>query len=127
MTENEIGNILLRTAISVHRRIGPGLYESVYETILTYRLNQLGLKTERQVKVSLEIDGFFFEEGFRADLIIEGKVVVEIKSVERIVDTHRKQLLTYLKLTGIHLGFLLNFNESLLKNGIHRVVNRLRE
>ncbi len=127
MTENEIGDLLLNIAIEIHREIGPGLYESVYESILAYRLRQHGLKVGRQVQVPIEYDGFIFDEGFRADLIIEGKVIVELKCINALGSVHRKQLLTYLKMSGKHLGFLLNFNESLLKNGICRVVNNLQE
>ena len=127
MTENEIGDLLINCAIEVHRGIGPGLYESVYESILAHRLRQHELKVERQVQVPLEYDGIVFEEGFRADLIIDKKVIVELKCIDTVGLVHRKQLLTYLKLTGNRLGFLLNFNESLLKNGIVRVVNNLKE
>ena len=113
--------------IKVHMKTGPGLLESVYETILAQQLRKCGFRVERQVLIPIAYDGFRFEAGFRADLVIEGKVIVELKCVEKINNAHRKQLLTYLRLSVMHLGYLLNFNESLMKHGIHRTVNRLVE
>jgi GxxExxY protein len=127
MTENEIGTIVVDAAIAVHRALGPGLLETVYETILMHELTKRGLSVERQIPVSIEYDGIEFDEGFRADLIVEGKVILELKSVERIAATHKKQIQTYLRLTGCKLGFLLNFGEALMKDGIVRAVNRLPE
>ena len=127
MTENEIGSILIRSAIQIHRKIGPGLFESVYESVLENQLQKEGLTTERQVGIPIEFEGIQFDEGFRADLVIENKVIVELKCVEKIGKIHQKQLLTYLKLSGKHLGFLLNFNEILLKNGVYRIVNQLED
>ncbi len=127
MTENDIGNIVIETAIQIHRETGPGLMESVYEAILAQQLRSKGLAVKRQVAIPIEYDGIRFAEGFRADLIIDDKVIVELKSVETIRDAHKKQLLTYLRLSGIRLGYLLNFSESLMKHGIHRTVNRLPE
>ena len=103
--------------------LGPGLLESVYEVLLTHRLEQQGLKVERQLRIPIQYDGIRFDEGFRADIIIDGKVLLELKSVERTTNAHKKQVITYLKLTGIKLGYLLNFGEALMKHGIHRILN----
>ena len=127
MIENEIGNIVIETAIQIHRKAGPGLMESVYEAIMAQQLCNKGLEVERQIVVPIEYDGVRFTEGFRADLIIENKVIVELKCVETIHEAHKKQLLTYLRLSQIRLGYLLNFSESLMKHGIHRTVNQLAE
>jgi len=105
MNENEIGNLVVDTAVEIHKELGPGL------------------AVKRQVVVPIEFRGMRFDEGFRADLIVEGKVVVELKSVDTINRAHQKQVLTYLKLTGCKLGCLLNFGEALMKNGITRVIN----
>jgi GxxExxY protein len=123
MHENEIGTLIVQTAIELHRALGPGLLESVYEVLLAHRLRQKGLRVQRQVPVSIEFDGLRFEEGFRADLIVEGKVIVELKSVEQIHPAHKKQVLTYLKLTGLKLGYLLNFGAATMKDGIFRIIN----
>jgi GxxExxY protein len=123
MTENKIGKIVVDASIHLHRTLGPGLLESVYEATLARRLKKLGLNVARQVSVPIEFEGEQFDEGFRADLIIEGKVILELKSVEKISPAHKKQLLTYLKLTGLKLGFLLNFGEELMKQGITRAIN----
>ena len=127
MNENEIGDVLIETAVRVHRTIGPGLMESVYEAIVAQQLGKKGLEVNRQVIIPIEYDGARFAEAFRADLIIDNKVIVELKCVEKIHEAHKKQLLTYLRLSGIRLGYLLNFSESLMKQGIHRTVNRLPE
>jgi GxxExxY protein len=127
MDENEIGKHVVDTAIQIHRETGPGLLETVYETILSNQLQIRGLEVKRQVSIPIEYRDLRFDEGFRADLLIENKVIVELKCVERLNNAHHKQLLTYLRLTGMHLGFLLNFSESLMKNGIHRTVNNLAE
>ncbi len=123
MHENQIGTIIVQTAIELHKDLGPGLLESVYEVLLAHRLRQKGLRVERQVPVPIEVDGHRFEEGFRADLIVEGKVIVELKSVEQVHPAHKKQVLTYLKLTGLKLGYLLNFGAALMKDGIFRIIN----
>ena len=123
MTENEIGKMVVDAAIHLHQALGPGLLESVYEVTLARRLEKRGLSVVRQVGVSIEFEGEKFDVGFRADLIIEGKVILELKSVEKISPAHKKQLLTYLKLTGLKLGFLLNFGDELMKNGITRTIN----
>ena len=123
MTENEIGTIIIDASINIHRKLGPGLLESVYETILFHSLTAKGLHVEKQVPIPISFEGLEFEEGFRADLVVENKVIVELKSVEKITNIHKKQLLTYLKLSKMKLGYLINFNEELLKNGITRIIN----
>ncbi|MCC6126118.1 MAG: GxxExxY protein [Pirellulales bacterium] len=123
MTENEIGQIVVDTAIQLHKELGPGLLESVYEAIFARRLAKKGLQIQRQAGISIDFDGEHFDEGFRADLMVEGKVILELKSIEKIAPVHKKQLLTYLKLTGMKLGFLLNFGEELMKTGIVRIIN----
>ena len=127
MKENEIGKIIVDAALMVHRALGPGLLELVYEVTLAYELEQRGMNVQRQVPIAIEYAGIEFEEGFRADLIVEDKVIVELKSVEKISGAHKKQVQTYLKLAGLKLGFLLNFNEELIKQGITRCVNQLEE
>lgn len=127
MTENEIGTIVVECAISVHRELGPGLLETVYEVVLARDLQERGLKVDRQVSVPIAYRGIKFDEGFRADIIINGKVILELKSVEHVTAAHKKQVQTYLRLTGCKLGYLLNFGEALLKNGITRCVNGLKE
>lgn len=127
MHENEISEIVIGAAIAVHAAMGPGLLESVYELGLAYELRKRGLKVERQVAVPVRYDGQELGEGFRLDLLVEGKVVVELKSVETVHPIHKKQLLTQLKLSGYKLGLLINFNEVLLKSGITRIVNGLAE
>lgn len=125
MDENAIGREVVDSAIAVHRELGPGLLESVYEVVLADELTKRGLKTVRQSPVAIECRGVHFDEGFRADMIVEDKVILELKSVEHISNAHKKQLLTYLKLTGLRLGFLLNFGEAMMKHGITRTVNGL--
>lgn len=125
MKENEISSIVIDSALHVHIELRPGLFESVYEEILTYELINKGLIIERQKAIPVLWDGMKMDQRFRADLIIEKKVLIEIKSVETIAPVHQKQVLTYLRLTGLKLGLLINFNEALLKNGIARIVNNL--
>ncbi|MCR9182070.1 MAG: GxxExxY protein [Flavobacteriaceae bacterium] len=125
MTENEISKIIVDVSYKVHTQLGPGLLESVYETILYFELIERGLQVERQKAIPVYWNEIKMELGFRADLIVEDKVIIEIKSVEQIAQVHPKQLLTYLKITGIKLGLLINFNEILIKNGITRIVNNL--
>ena len=122
-TENEIGTIVVQEAIHIHRGLGPGLLESVYETVLERRLAKQGLVVQRQVPVQVRFEEDVFEEGFRADLIVNKKVLLELKSIEAINNVHRKQLLTYLRLTEIKLGYLLNFGEEVMKNSITRTIN----
>ena len=125
MNENEIGRILVDTAYILHKELGSGLLESVYEVVLSKLLAQKGLYVQRQVSIPIEFEGVHFDEGFRVDLFIEGKVIVELKSIEMIRPAHKKQLLTYLKLTETKLGFILNFGEEVMKDGIYRIVNGL--
>ena len=123
MHENEIGTLIVDCAVHLHQGLGPGLLETVYETVLARRLEKRGLRVDRQVPIPIEFDGEKFNEGFRADLIVEGKVIIELKSVEKVSPAHKKQLLTYLKLSGLKLGYLLNFGDVLMKNGITRTIN----
>jgi GxxExxY protein len=127
MTENEIARIVVDAALKIHKTLGPGLLESVYQAVLDYELQKRGLRVAQQVGVPVHYEGVKLELGFRLDLIIDGKVIIEIKSVEALAPVHKRQLLTYLKLTGLRLGLLMNFNVELMKNGIHRVVNKLVE
>jgi len=127
MNENEIGTIVVETAIAVHRELGPGLLETVYEVVLATELQRRGLKVERQIPVSISFKGLKFDEGFRADMIVEEKVILELKSLEKTTPAHKKQIQTYLRLAGCKLGYLLNFGEALMKNGITRAVNGLEE
>jgi len=123
MEENEIGTIVVDCAIQLHRALGPGLLETVYEVLLAHHLEKHGLAVKRQVVIPIEFEEQRFDEGFRADLIVEGKVIIELKSVEKTSPVHKKQLLTYLKLTDLKLGYLLNFGDELMKNGITRIIN----
>lgn len=125
MTENEISKVIVDASYKIHTQLGPGLLESVYETILYFELVERGFKVERQKAIPVYWNEVKMELGFRADLIVENKVIIEIKSVDQIAQVHPKQLLTYLKVSGIKLGLLINFNESLIKNGITRIVNNL--
>jgi GxxExxY protein len=127
MNENEIAKIIVESAFHVHTRLGPGLLETVYKVVLAHELRKRGLLVEREVPIPIIYEELRFDEGFRADLIVGGLVVVELKSVEKIVPVHCKQLLTQLRLSGRKLGLLINFGESLVKHGIKRVVNGLPE
>lgn len=127
MHENEIGNIVLALYIDIHRELSLGLYENVYEVLLSDVLIQHGLHVKRQVPIPIKFRGRDFDEGFRADILVENKVLLELKSVEQVVPAHKKQVNTYLKLTGCRLGYLLNFGADLMKNGIYRIVNGLEE
>jgi iron complex transport system substrate-binding protein len=119
---NELSRIVVDAAYEVHRGLGPGLLESVYEVVLAETVRARGLKVERQKPIPIRFDGQVFDEGFRADLIVEGRVLVELKSVEQLARVHKKQVLTYLKLSGIPLGLLINFGGELLKGNIERLV-----
>jgi len=127
MTENEISKVILDSAIAVHKELGPGLLESVYEIVLAYELRQRGLRVNRQVPISIRYKDMTFNEAFRADIVVDEKVIVELKSVAQISEAHKKQVQTYLRLTSCKLGFLLNFGEALMKRGITRVVNGLED
>ena len=123
MKENDIGTIIVDCAVELHRNLGPGLLETVYEVTLARALERRGLAVQRQVSVPIEYQGETFSEGFRADLIVGELVIVELKSIERVTPAHKKQLLTYLRLTGLKLGCLLNFGEALMRDGITRTIN----
>ena len=123
--ENYLSKIIVDTCFHIHVELGPGLLESVYEEVLFYELSQQGFKIKRQIPVPVIWQGIRMDQGFRADLIVEDCVIIEIKSVASLEPVHKKQLLTYLKLTGLKLGLLVNFNEVLIKNGIIRIVNNL--
>lgn len=123
MTENEIGKVVVDCAVRLHMELGSGLLETVYEVLLAHMLQEAGLRVERQVPIPIEFLGIRFDEGFRADIVVEDKVILELKSVESVSKAHKKQVLTYLKLTGKKLGYLLNFGEELMKDGISRILN----
>jgi GxxExxY protein len=123
MTENEIAKQILDAAFVVHTKLGPGLLESVYEVILAYELQKRGLTAERQKPMPILYDNIRFDEAFRSDLVVNEKVIAELKSVEALAPVHAKQLLTQLRLSGLKLGLLINFGEAHLKNGIKRVIN----
>lgn len=123
MTENQLATAVVDCSFKVHSALGPGLLESVYETALAHELAKRGLPVARQQSVAFAYDGICFDEGFRADLIVGGKVIVELKSVEKIAPVHQKQVLTYLRLSGLKLGLLVNFGAAYLKDGINRVIN----
>jgi GxxExxY protein len=125
MSENELSKIVVDCAFKVHNSLGPGLLESSYEECLFYKLNKTGLKIEKQKSLPLIYEEVKLEIGYRIDLMIENKLIVEIKSVESLNEVHFAQLLTYLKLTNCKLGLLINFNVALIKNGIKRIVNNL--
>ena len=125
MTENEISYKIIGTAIDLHRNVGPGLLESAYETALAYDLRESGLDVKQQLPLPFLYKEVKMEVGYRVDLLVENKVIVEVKSVETLAPVHYAQLLTYLKLSNKKLGLLINFNSKILKNEIHRVVNNL--
>jgi GxxExxY protein len=123
MTENEIAKHILDAAFLVHTKIGPGLLESVYEVIIAYELKKRGLTAERQKAMPIIYDDIRFDEAFRSDIVVNGKVIAELKSVEVLLPVHAKQVLTQLRLSGLKLGLLINFGEAHLKNGIKRIIN----
>ncbi|EIM63593.1 GxxExxY protein [Desulfobacter postgatei] len=123
MTENDIAKLIVDASIQIHKELGPGLLETVYEVLLKHELESRGLKVDRQIPIPINYKGIKFQQGFKADLIVEDKVIIELKSVETISKAHKKQVLTYLKLTDKKLGFLLNFGEALMKDGITRLIN----
>ena len=127
LKENKIARLVVDAAYHVHTKLGPGLFESVYETVLAHEIEKRGLKIERQVSIPIQYDGLAFDEGFRADMVVEDSVILELKSVESVALVHKKQLLTYLRLSDKRLGLLLNFGAPLIKKGIFRVVNKLEE
>jgi len=127
MHENQLAKEIVDAAYQVHSKLGPGLLESVYEVVLVHELKNRSLTVERQKAIPIHYDDLIFDEGFRADIIVENSVIVELKSVEKVVPVHKKQLLTYLRLSNMKLGLLVNFGAELIKNGIFRVVNGLAE
>lgn len=120
---DQITGEIVDAAYQTHTRLGPGLLESVYEAVLARALEERGLVVERQKSISLEIDGMHFDEGFRADLLVEERVLVELKSIEKLAPIHSKQVLTYLRLLGLSVGLLINFGALRLNDGLHRIVN----
>ena len=127
MHENDIAKTIVDAAYKVHRALGPGLLESVYEAVLAHEIETAGLAVERQKFIPIQYNDLAFEEGFRADLVVSDAVIVELKSVETVSPVHKKQLLTYLRLSDKRLGLLINFGANLIKDGIFRVVNGLQE
>ena len=125
MTENEIATQIVDAAYKIHTKLGPGLFESVYETVLAYELESRGLQVARQQAIPVVYESVHLQEGFRADIIVENKVIIEIKSLETLHPVHKKQLITYLTLANIRLGLLINFGEVLIKDGIKRIANKL--
>jgi GxxExxY protein len=125
MTENELATAALDIAFKIHRQYGPGLFESVYEEIFCYEWQKTGIAFLRQHPIPIVHETIKLDAGFRADIILGNKVIVELKSIEKLADIHYKQLLTYLKLADKRLGLLINFNTVLLKDGIHRIANHL--
>lgn len=125
MDINEISGVIVDAALRLHKELGPGLLESVYEIVLADVLSRKGLLVRRQVPIPIRFEGHEFEEGFRADLLVEEAVLVELKSIEQLARVHKKQVLTYLKLGNIKLGLLINFGGELLKGNIERLVNGL--
>ena len=123
MTYNELSGLILEVAIDIHRRLGPGLLESVYQAILAHELTRRGCTVQKEEPIPLVWDNLRFDMGFRADLIVNGLIVVELKSVEELARLHKKQVLTYLRITGKKLGLLINFGDEVLKDGFHRVIN----
>lgn len=127
LTENQIGTVVVDAAVEVHRQLGPGLLETVYEVVLEHELRRRGMAVRRQAPIPIVYKGISFDEAFRADLIVGDKVIIELKSVAQITPAHRKQIQTYLRLTGLKLGCLLNFGAALMKDGIVRSVNGLED
>ena len=125
MKENQLAGVIVDAAYRIHTKLGPGLFESVYEAVLSHELEKRGLAVERQKSIPIQYNNFIFDEGFRADIVVENSVIIELKSVETIAPVHKKQLLTYLRLTNLKLGLLINFGAALIKRGIFRVVNGL--
>jgi len=121
--EDRLAALVVDACIKIHQRLGPGLLENVYERVLAHELEKRGCSVSRQVAIPITYEGMMFEEGFRVDLLVNRQLVVELKSVEAVHPVHKKQLLTYLCLTGLTLGLLVNFGEALMKTGIHRIIN----
>jgi GxxExxY protein len=127
MNENELSHNIIKAAIEVHKQLGPGLLESVYEECLCHELHSLGIPFERQKGLPVEYKGNKLDCGFRMDILVDNKVIVEVKAVDGMLPIHDAQVLTYLKLSGLKLGLLINFNTKILKDGVKRLVLGLRE
>jgi len=127
MNENEIAKIIVDTAFRIHTRLGPGLLESAYQAIMVYELQNRGLQVEAEISMPIHYDGITLDVGYRADIVVERLVTIELKSVEKIAEVHKKQLLTYLRLADMRLGLLVNFGAPLIKDGITRIVNGLKD
>lgn len=127
MNENELSKEIVDAAFKIHVTLGPGLFESVYHKVLAYELERRGLKVLVKQKIAIRYEDLMIDEAFEADLIVNDSVIVELKSVESLANIHKKQLLTYLRLSGLRLGLLINFNEVLIKDGMMRIVNDLPE
>ena len=127
MTHNEISSIVIDVALDIHRKLGPGLLENVYQEIMVYELQKRDLQVDKEVAVTVKWEDVTIGSGFKADLLVEDKVIVELKSIEKLAPVHKKQLLTYLRLADKRLGLLINFGEELLKDGLVRLVNKLEE
>ena len=125
MNENEISKVVFESGLKIHRKLGVGLYEAVYEECLVYELKNNGLKVEKQKDFPIEYEGLLIERAFRVDLLIEDKVIIEIKAVPEINSYHTYQLLNYLRITGFKLGMILNFHSLLFKDGVKRIANKL--
>ena len=127
MTENELAKVVVDVAFQIHRKLGPGLLESVYHAVMVYELQKRGLRIKSKDPVPIVWDDVRLDKGFEADVIVEDKLLLEFKSIENVPAVHKKQLLTYLRLTDLRLGLLINFGSELIKDGIFRVVNGLEE
>ena len=127
MTENELAKIVVDVSFEIHKRLGPGLLESVYQAVIVHELRKRGLTVESEVPLPVVWDEIKLEIGFRVDVLVESKLIVELKSCEKVAPVHKKVLLTYLRLADCRLGLLINFGEELIKNGISRVVNGLED
>jgi GxxExxY protein len=125
MTENELSKLIIDLCFKIHQQYGPGLFENVYEEIFCYEWSKTGIPFTRQQGISLLHEEIKLDIGFRADIIIDNKVIIELKSIEALAPVYYKQLLTFLKLTNLKLGLLINFNVNLIKDGMHRIVNKL--
>jgi len=126
MNENEIAKIVVDAAFKIHTMVGPGLLESAYQAFLVFELKKRGLSVESEVPMPVQYDGVKVDAGYRADLLIEKSVIVELKSIEKVLDIHKKQLLTYLRISNLRLGLLINFSVPLIKDGITRIANDLK-
>ena len=123
MLDNDLTQLVIQEAMKIHNNLGPGLLESVYESCLAYKLNEIGLFVERQKPIPVIFEGQKMDCGFRADLIINNRIIIEVKAIEALADIHKAQVLTYLKITNLRIGLLMNFNVNLLKDGLKRIIN----